>query len=165
MNRNIVKHYGIFTTNQEYADYLINDIANTIYSKRRIYYKTKQDVILELENGYKFVWINPTNEGKIRGKRVHSAYIDVNTCNIDILYKIKSCTCVYVEKYDFYIVDSRNFYNDNTAYDLNTLIDRLKKIRFLKGNISNVYFEDSEFGNNEINRIFVDNDMLSLYKI
>ena len=115
--------------------------------------RTKFDLYVDFSDDTKVEWIKPKLNS--RGRKVTDGYIDISTCSFDIISTIILPCIINVDKEpEIVIIDSNPSRND---YDLDTLIDRLEKIRLIKGNLMNIGFVDSE-GYDTITGIIVDKD-------
>lgn len=122
--------YGIYTTNRELAERMISTIdaeTRTINS---------MEIKAITKDGDLCCWVHPNNP--LGGFRCDISYIDIDTCSIDI---IREVIIPFNLNKNFRIISI-----GDDGYDLDMLIDRLAKIRLLKGNISNVIVYDCEYG-------------------
>ena len=140
-----MKTIGIFTTDETVALRVVKTIIND-YRKLGITAirqpRTKFDLSVEFSDGTYLKWIKPNTNS--RGQKVTDAYIDISTCSLEAILTIILPLIVNLEREpDIVIVDNNPDYKD---YDLDTLIDRLEKIRVIKGNLTDIGTFDS---NNE----------------
>lgn len=149
-----MKTVGIFTTNKNFihdwiewtiSHYNVQDITTT---KQFI---AKNDICVEFSNGDCYRWIRPNS----RGQKVTDAIIDIATCSCDEISTIILPLIINFEREPkITIVDS---HSDKKYYDIDTLIDRLEKIRLIKGNIE-IGYDDSEWGYTDIGDMAVSED-------
>lgn len=152
-----MKTIGIFTNNELTALRVTIDIIND-YKKNGVsiikHLRTKFDIYVEFSDGTSVKWIKPLESS--RGHKVTDAYIDISTCSYDIISTIILPCIINIDKEpEIVIIDSNP---NNKDYDLDSIIDRLEKIRRIKGNLTTVGCVDSECGYNTITRITVDKD-------
>ena len=121
---------AVYTTDKEYAKRIINALVAKEYHKSDIirYLTSATDIKVELKNGDFYRWINPNSNTK--GMKFDISYIDIDTCSLDAIQTIITpCNL----KGNLEIISS-----GNSCYDLDSFIDRLLKIRYLKGNLKSV---------------------------
>lgn len=152
-----MKTIGIFTTDETVALRVVKTIIND-YRKLGItairQSRTKSDLSVKFSDGTYVKWIRPNTNS--RGQRVTDAYIDISTCSIEAISTIiLPCIVNFDREPDIVIVDNNSDYKD---YDLDTLIDRLQKIRYIKGNLQSVGYYDEEYGWQTIKSINVASD-------
>lgn len=142
------KKIAIYTTDKSYAKKKIDELIEKYHETDIIkYHISSTNIEVQMKDGNYYYWISPYQSSK--GVKHDISYIDIDTCSLDIIkYIIIPCS-----KKDFVILTS-----DYIKYDLNTLIDRLEKIRAIKGNLTNVGFNDEEYGWSNIFGVYVDKD-------
>ena len=152
-----MKAIGIFTTDEITALRAASDIickyklSETDVTK---HIRTKSNLYVEFSDGTYLKWIKPNTNS--RGQKVTDAYIDISTCSLEAISTIILPLIVNIErKPDIVIVDNNPDYKD---YDLDTIIDRLQKIRYIKGNLQSVDYYDEEYGWQTIKSINVASD-------
>ena len=134
MNQKII---AVYTTDKEYAKRIINALVAKEYHKSDIirYLTSATDIKVELKNGNFYRWINPNSNTK--GIKFDISYIDIDTCSLETIQTIIApCNL----KGNFEIISSGS---DN--YNLDSFIDRLLKIRYLKGNLKSVQVFDMKY--------------------
>lgn len=140
--------YGIFTTNRDFAYKLIqsyikgydNTLTTKIISNRNL-------IQAKLTNGTEYRWYHPSEN--LRGISVDVALIDIGTCPLDLIQNvIIPCSTNCCEA----------IFDEYTKYDLDTLIDRLIKIKAIKGNLTDIGIFDGEYGWQNIMGIMVCKD-------
>ena len=144
MNQKII---AVYTTDKEYAKRIINALVAKEYHKSDIirYLTSATDIKVELKNGNFYRWINPNSNTK--GIKFDISYIDIDTCSLDTIQTIITpCNL----KGNFEIISSGS---DN--YDLDSFIDRLLKIRYLKGNLESVQVFDMKYFESNVSHISV----------
>ena len=152
-----MKTIGIFTTDETVALRVAKTIIND-YRKLGIKTirqpRTKFDLSVEFSDGTYLKWIRPNTNS--RGQKVTDAYIDISTCSLEAISTIILPLIVNIErKPEIVIIDNNSDYKD---YDLDTIIDRLQKIRHIKGNLQSVGYYDEEYGWQTIKGINVASD-------
>ena len=106
------------------------------------------DIKVELKNGDFYRWVRPNSNA--RGIKPDITYIDIDTCPLDIIQTIITpCNL----KGNLKIISS-----GSDSYDLDSFIDRLLKIRYLKGNLKNVQIFDMTYYESDVMSISIDND-------
>lgn len=129
--------YGIFTSDKDFAysviqtcikDYTDNQITKKINNNHLLY--------IELVDGTVYQWYRPSENS--RGVKVNTALIDIDTCSLDIIRNI-IMPCTMGNEYEVLT-------HDYVKYDLDTLLDRLIKIRAIKGNLTDIGMFDSGYG-------------------
>lgn len=140
-----MKAIGIFTTDEITALRAASDIickykiSETEVTK---HIRTKSNLYVEFSDGTSLKWIRPNTNS--RGQKVTDAYIDISTCSLEAISTIILPLIVNLEREpDIVIFDNNPDYKD---YDLDTLIDRLEKIRAIKGNLTDIGIFDSNHG-------------------
>ena len=132
-----MKTIGIFTTDETVAlrtavDIIYEYKTSGIEATRQV--RTKFDLPVEFSDGTSLKWIRPSTNSK--GQKVTDAYIDISTCSIEAISAIILPLIVNFDREpDIVIVDNNPDYK---GYDLDTLIDRLEKIRAIKGNLTDI---------------------------
>ena len=147
MNQKII---AVYTTDKEYAKRIINALVAKEYHKSDIirYLTSATDIKVELKNGNFYRWINPNSNTK--GIKFDISYIDIDTCSLETIQTIIApCNL----KGNFEIISSGS---DN--YDLDSFIDRLLKIRYLKGNLESVQVFDMKYLESNVLYISVQNE-------
>lgn len=152
-----MKAIGIFTTDEITALRAASDIickyklSETDVTK---HIRTKSNLYVEFSDGTYLKWIKPNTNS--RGQKVTDAYIDISTCSLEAISTIILPLIVNFDREsDIVIVDNNSDYKD---YDLDTIIDRLQKIRYIKGNLQSVGYYDEEYGWQTIKSINVASD-------
>ena len=128
---------AVYTTDKEYAKRIINALVAKEYHKSDIirYLTSATDIKVELKNGNFYRWINPNSNTK--GIKFDISYIDIDTCSLETIQTIIApCNL----KGNFEIISS-----GSDRYDLDSFIDRLLKIRYLKGNLESVQVFDMKY--------------------
>ena len=141
---------AVYTTDKEYAKRIINALVAKEYHKSDIirYLTRATDIKVELKNGDFYRWINPNSNTK--GMKFDISYIDIDTCSLDTIQTIITpCNL----KGNFEIISSGS---DN--YDLDSFIDRLLKIRYLKGNLESVQVFDMKYLEFNVSHISVQDE-------
>lgn len=149
MNQEIV----IYTSNRDFAKNKIDELIEK-YPKSDIlkYYVSVMDIRVELKNGDFYHWVKPNSYA--RGVKPDISYIDIDTCSLDVIQTIIiPCNL----KGNFVVLT-----NDYEKYDLDTLLNRLTKIRIIKGNLTDIGIYDSEYGWQNIMNTFVSDESLVL---
>jgi hypothetical protein len=134
---------AIFTADIDFANYQIDLYVknhNCDISKR---VKSWNDSYAIMNDGTVYRWVQ--SDTQVRGQRFSGAIIDLATCDIQFIKEYILGKCIFAEKKDFKFCDSQNTI-DSKGYDLDTLIDRLQKIRTVIGNIGNIGFCDEKYG-------------------
>lgn len=147
MNQKII---AVYTTDKEYAKRIINALVAKEYHKSDIirYLTSATDIKVELKNGSFYRWINPNSNTK--GIKFDISYIDIDTCSLETIQTIIApCNL----KGNFEIISSGS---DN--YDLDSFIDRLLKIRYLKGNLESVQVFDMKYLESNVLHISVQDE-------
>ena len=147
MNQKII---AVYTTDKEYAKRIINALVAKEYHKSDIirYLTSATDIKVELKNGNFYRWINPNSNTK--GIKFDISYIDIDTCSLETIQTIIApCNL----KGNFEIISSGS---DN--YDLDSFIDRLLKIRYLKGNLKSVQVFDMKYLESNVLHISVQDE-------
>lgn len=152
--------YGVFTKNREFAIKTINSIIDQENVYKIISRKDGYEVFVK--NGNTFKWIKPNDNS--RGHRMNVCIVDLATCDMDYIHEWIPCICYKPTGNPYVFVDSEINEDNQTYYDLHTLIDRLKKIEILCGNIKKVGFIDRNNFWDTINYLYVDanKDFVSL---
>ena len=152
-----MKTIGIFTTDEITALRAASDIlckyklSETDVTK---HIRTKSNLYVEFSDGTYLKWIKPNTNS--RGQKVTDAYIDISTCSLEAMSTIILPLIVNIErKPEIVIIDNNSDYKD---YDLDTLIDRLEKIRVIKGNLTDIGTFDSNHGKQIIIGVELDED-------
>ena len=152
-----MKTIGIFTTDEITALRAASDIickyklSETDVTK---HIRTKSNLYVEFSDGTYLKWIRPNTNS--RGQKVADAYIDISTCSLEAISTIILPLIVNIErKPEIVIIDNNPDYK---GYDLDTLIDRLEKIRAIKGNLTDIGTFDSNHGKKIIIGVGLDED-------
>ena len=152
-----MKTIGIFTTDEITALRASSDIIckyKISESEVTKHIRTKSNLYVEFSDGTYLNWIRPNTNS--RGQKVTDAYIDISTCSLEAIPTIILPLIVNIErKPEIVIIDNNPDYED---YDLDTIIDRLQKIRYIKGNLQSVGYYDEEYGWQTIKGINVASD-------
>ena len=141
---------AVYTTDKEYAKLIINALVAKEYHKSDIirYHTSATDITVELKNDDFYRWINPNSNTK--GIKFDISYIDIDTCSLETIQTIIApCNL----KGNFEIISSGS---DN--YDLDSFIDRLLKIRYLKGNLESVQVFDMKYLEFNVSHISVQDE-------
>ena len=141
---------AVYTTDKEYAKIIINALVAKKYHKSDIirYRTSATDITVELKNGDFYRWVRPNSNA--RGIKPDISYIDIDTCSLDTIQTIITpCNL----KGNFEIISS-----GSDSYDLDSFIDRLLKIRYLKGNLENVQTFDMKYLESNISHISVQDE-------
>ena len=131
------KEIAVYTTDKEYAKLIINALIAKKYHKSDIirYRTSATDITVELKNGDFYRWVRPNSNA--RGIKPDISYIDIDTCSLETIQTIIApCNL----KGNFEIISS-----GSDRYDLDSFIDRLLKIRYLKGNLKSVQVFDMKY--------------------
>ena len=152
-----MKTIGIFTTDEITALRAASDIickykiSETEVTK---HIRTKSNLYVEFSDGTSLKWIRPNTNS--RGQKVTDAYIDISTCSLETISTIILPLIVNFDREpDIVIIDNNSDYKD---YDLDILIDRLEKIRVIKGNLTDIGTFDSNHGKQIIIGVELDED-------
>lgn len=141
---------AVYTTDKEYAKLIINALVAKKYHKSDIirYRTSATDITVELKNGDFYRWVRPNSNA--RGIKPDISYIDIDTCSLETIQTIIApCNL----KGNFEIISS-----GSDSYDLDSFIDRLLKIRYLKGNLENVQVFDMKYLESNISHISVQDE-------
>ena len=141
---------AVYTTDKEYAKLIINALIAKKYHKSDIirYRISATDIKVELKNGDFYRWVNPNSNTK--GIKFDISYIDIDTCSLDTIQTIiVPCNL----KGNFEIISS-----GSNRYDLDSFIDRLLKIRYLKGNLETVQVFDMKYLESNVSHISVQDE-------
>ena len=138
--------YGVFTKDKDFAIKLIT------YKTRRCksvnIQSTSISYIANTDTGVIYRWVNPV-DNNLRGIKVDIGIIDIDTCSLDMIQLIVNYCIIIEEQYDI-ITQSRN-----EPYDLDTLIDRLEKVKYIKGNLENVKYYGDEYEEKVIHNLTI----------
>ena len=132
--------YGIFTTNREFANKIIDQYVKISVAKR---INSTNDCFAVMQDGTKYKWIRPIDNS--RGNKCSVGIIDLATCSLDFIRDWIPAICIFADKENYIFKDSEH-YNEFKPYDLHTLIDRLQKVEVLIGNINDLGFYDMDYG-------------------
>ena len=141
---------AVYTTDKEYAKLIINALVAKKYHKSDIirYRTSATDMTVELKNGDFYRWVRPNSNA--RGIKPDISYIDIDTCSLDTIQTIITpCNL----KGNFEIISS-----GSDSYDLDSFIDRLLKIRYLKGNLESVQVFDMKYLESNVLHISVQDE-------
>ena len=141
---------AVYTTDKEYAKLIINALVAKKYHKSDIirYHTSVTDITVELKNGDFYRWVRPNSNA--RGIKPNISYIDIDTCSLDTIQTIITpCNL----KGNFEIISS-----GSDSYDLDSFIDRLLKIRYLKGNLESVQVFDMKYLESNVSHISVQDE-------
>ena len=141
---------AVYTTDKEYAKLIINALIAQKYHKSDIirYCTSATDIKVELKNGDFYRWISPNSNTK--GMKFDISYIDIDTCSLEAIQAIiVPCNL----KGNLEIISS-----GSDRYDLDSFIDRLLKIRYLKGNLESVQVFDMKYLESNISHISVQDE-------
>ena len=151
-----MKTIGIFTNNESTALRIATDIINDkkvgVTVTKQI--RTNSNLYVEFSDGTNVKWIKPNLNS--RGQRVTDGYIDISTCSLEAISTIIQPSVINLENDPEIIIIDAN--SDNKNYDLDTLIDRLEKIRYIKGNITNISWYDDDYGWQTIKGVNISNN-------
>ena len=142
------QYIAIYTTNRNFAKNKIDELIAK-YRKSDIlnYCVSKTDIKVALKNGDFYRWISPTSNA--RGIKPDISYIDIDTCLFDIIQTIIiPCNL----KGNFEIISSESY-----NYDLDSFIDMLLKIRYIKGNLESVQVFNMKYFESNVMGILVEN--------
>ena len=138
--------YGVFTKDKDFAIKLIT------YKIRRCksvnIQSTPISYIANTDTGVIYRWVNPV-DNNLRGIKVDIGIIDIDTCSLDMIQLIVNYCIIIEEQYDI-ITQSRN-----EPYDLDTLIDRLEKVKYIKGNLKTVKYYGDEYEEKVIHNLTI----------
>ena len=141
---------AVYTTDKEYAKLIINALVAKKYHKSDIirYRTSATDMTVELKNGDFYRWVRPNSNA--RGIKPDISYIDIDTCSLDTIQTIITpCNL----KGNFEIISS-----GSDSYDLDSFIDRLLKIRYLKGNLESIQVFDMKYLESNVLHISVQDE-------
>lgn len=144
-----MKRYDVFTTNRDFAIKMIASYTQKYKSVEIISSPIKY--IAQVGEEERYCWVKPT-ENNLRCRKSDVAIIDIDTCPFKIIQYIKGF-CIINGK----SIITQSDVNDG-SYDLDTLIDRLEKIRYLKGNITDIGYFDEKYGWRRINELYVNDE-------
>lgn len=141
---------AVYTTDKEYAKLIINALVAKKYHKSDIirYRTSATDITVELKNGDFYRWVRPNSNA--RGIKPDISYIDIDTCSLDT---IQTIITPYNLKGNFEIISS-----GSDSYDLDSFIDKLLKIRYLKGNLETIQVFDMKYLESNISHISVQDE-------
>lgn len=141
---------AVYTTDKEYAKLIINALVAKKYHKSDIirYRISATDITVELKNGDFYRWVRPNSNA--RGIKPDISYIDIDTCSLDTIQTIIAPRNL---KGNFEIISS-----GSDSYDLDSFIDRLLKIRYLKGNLESVQVFDMKYLESNVLHISVQDE-------
>lgn len=127
---NTYRHHGIFTTDREWAEWIID---GSIGNKNSIvkHISTKNSIKVVFKDKSCIEWIQPSTT--VRGFRLTKISIDLATCSKECIERVVMPLYRVSEESKYDVFDSD--YRGNKQYDLNTLIDRLEKYRLIFGNM------------------------------
>ena len=152
-----MKTIGIFTTDEITALRAASDIickykiSETEVTK---HIRTKSNLYVEFSDGTSLKWIRPNTNS--RGQKITDAYIDISTCSLETISTIILPLIVNFDREPEIVIVDNN--SDYKGYDLDTLIDRLEKIRVIKGNLTDIGTFDSNHGKQIIIGVELDED-------
>lgn len=151
---------GVFTTDKDFAMKIINSIVDQESINKIINRKDCYEILTKYGDTYK--WITPNDNS--RGHKINVCIIDLATCSTDYISEWVPFICYKPTDNPYIFIDSEINKDNHTYYDLRTLIDRLKKIEILYGNIKKIGFYDRNNFWNMINYLYVDvkKDIVSL---
>ena len=138
---------AVYTTDKESAKIIINALVAKKYHKSDIirYRTSATDITVELKNGDFYRWVRPNSNA--RGIKLDISYVDIDTCSLEVIQTIIApCNL----KGNFEIISS-----GSDRYDLDSFIDRLIKIRYLKGNLEPVQVFDMKYFESNVSHISV----------
>ena len=141
---------AVYTTDKEYAKLIINALIAKKYHKSDIirYRTSATDITVELKNGDFYRWVNPNSN--MKGIKLDISYVDIDTCSLEVIQTIiTSCNL----KGNFEIISS-----GSDSYDLDSFINRLLKIRYLKGNLESVQVFDMKYLESNVSHISVQDE-------
>lgn len=152
-----MKTIGIFTNNELTALRTATDIIND-YKKVGVtvtkQIRANSNLYIEFSDDTKVKWIKPNLNS--RGQKVTDGYIDISTCSLEAISTIIQPSVINLENDpEIIIIDSNS---DHKDYDLDTLINRLEKIRYIKGNINSICWHDDYYGWQPIKSINISNN-------
>lgn len=131
----IAMKYGIFTSDRDFAYRVIqtyikgydNDQITKVINNEHL-------IKVELADGTEYQWYYPSENQ--RGIKINIVLIDIDTCSLDLIQNV----ITYCSVDNAYEVLT----HDYVKYDLDTLLDRLMKIRAIKGNLTDIGVIDDE---------------------
>lgn len=152
-----MKTIGIFTNNESTALKVATNIIND-YKKIGVtvtkQIRTNFNLYIEFSDGTNVKWIKPNLNS--RGQKVTDGYIDISTCSLEAISTIIQPSVINLKNDpEIIIIDPNSDYKD---YDLDTLIDRLEKIRYIKGNITDIGWYDDDYGWQTIKGVNISSD-------
>jgi len=129
MTKPNIMNCGIFTDSYEAAERILDRIFNKKNEDVKFYRKGKMELNLQLNNGMDYIWIRPIDYS--RGYKCSSAYVDL-AIHEDAILNIVYPVCIFCDKKtDIEFFDTRG--EDYST--LSMLIDALRKVRFLCGDM------------------------------
>lgn len=152
-----MKTIGIFTTDEITALRAASDIIckyKISESEVTKHIRTKSNLYVEFSDGTYLKWIRPNTNS--RGQKVTDAYIDISTCSLEAISTIILPLIVNFDRAPEIVIIDNN--SDYKGYDLDTLIDRLEKIRTIKGNLTDIGTFDFNRGKQIIIGVELDED-------
>lgn len=147
--------YAIFTTCREFAVKILEQCItqhNGIPSQVRL---GQNEAVAYMQDGTIYKWIRPYDNA--RGYKCSAAIVDLATCGYDFCNELVRAICLFAEDADFKFVDSEH--QNDESYDLDSLIDRLKKIQVILYN-PKICFKDYEECINPVTGINVEDNNL-----
>ena len=142
------KHIAIYTTDKKYAKDIIDSLISKDPTKKVTkYVMNSMEIKVELDDGSYYHSVSPNQN--VRGVKTNITYVDIDTCSFDIIQNIIiPCN----REGNFEIISSGRGH-----YDLDSFINRLLKIRHLKGNLESVQILDTKYFESNIMGILVEN--------
>lgn len=142
------KHIAIYTTDKKYAKDIIDSLISKDPTKKVTkYVMNSMEIKVELDDGSYYHSVSPNQNA--RGIKPDITYVDIDTCSFDIIQNI---IIPNNREGNFEIISSGR---DN--YDLDSFIDRILKIRRLKGNLESVQILDTKYFESNVMSISVEN--------
>ena len=147
---------GVFTTDREYAEGIINCLKDRHGGKVEKYINTTNELSCYMDDGTNYIWLKPNLQSK--GFRCSQAIIDISTCSLDAIQRIILPIClVYGEREDLEVANS--IPTGKTM--LFKLANDLTKIAYIKGDIP-VYYNDYDSPPNDMLGYEISKDGLNL---
>lgn len=139
--------YGVFTKDKDFAIKLITH--ETRRCKIVNIQSTPISYIANADTDVIYHWINPT-KNNLREIKVHIGVIDIDTCPLDMIRLIAGNCIIKIAR------------SGNEPYDLDALIDRLEKVRYIWGNLENVKYCGDEYEEKVIHNLTISENTLFL---
>ena len=147
------EHIAIYTADRDYAKLIIDDLISKYPATDVVrYIVNKMEIRVELKDGSYYHQVSPSQNS--RGIKPDVSYIDIDTCSLDV---IQNVIVPHNLKENFEIISS-----GCNKYDLDSFIDRLLKIRYIKGNLKCVQFYDEKYFWSNVTDFSVANESVGL---